>query len=214
MTFPLLLDSNGKKFGKTAGGNNVWLDVARTTVFDYYQFWRNCEDSQLEKLLSYFTALPMDEVRRLAALTDGGINRAKEILAYEATKLAHGEAAARDAYLAAGGKFGFADREGRIATTSTIAAIDLSQAAASDVPAVEFPADRFAGEGVRITNLFAEVGLTKTVSEARRLVEGGGAYCNGERVTDFNRMITAGDFQNGALLLKAGKKNMRKVVWK
>jgi len=212
MTFPLLLDSSGKKFGKTAGGNNVWLDVNRTAVFDYYQFWRNCDDAQLEKLLSYFTALPMDEVRRLAALTDGGINRAKEILAYEATKLAHGEAAARDAYLAAGSKFGFADRDGRIPTSSTIAAIDLSQAAASDVPAVEFPADRFAGEGVRVTNLFAEAGLTKTVSEARRLVEGGGAYCNGERVADFNRMITAGDFQDGALLLKAGKKNMRKVV--
>ena len=214
MTFPLLLDSNGMKFGKTAGGNNVWLDVSRTPVFDYYQFWRNCDDAQLGKLLAYFTTLPMEEVTRLAALSDGGINRAKEILAFEATKLAHGEEAARAAYLAAGGKFGFADPAGKIATASSIAQIDIGKAGVSDVPAVELASERFAGEGLRITNLFAEVGLTRTVSEARRLVEGGGAYCNDERVGDFNRMITAADFRDGALLLRAGKKNMRKVVLK
>ncbi len=101
MTFPLLLDANGQKFGKTAGGSNVWLDVNRTPVFDYYQFWRNSGDSEVRRLMNFFTVLPVDEIRRL---TDDGaaINRAKEILAYEATKLAHGAEEARRAYLTAG----------------------------------------------------------------------------------------------------------------
>lgn len=214
MTFPLLLDSNGMKFGKTAGGNNVWLDVERTPVFDYYQFWRNCDDAQLGKLLAFFTTLPMAEVERLSAQTDSGINRAKEILAYEATSLAHGEAAARDAYLAAGSKFGFADPAGKIATSSAVARIDIAAAAQSDVPTVEVDRVKFTGEGLRLTSLFAEIGLTKSASEARRLVEGGGAYCNDERVGDFNRVITEADFRDGALLLKAGKKNMRKIILK
>ncbi len=213
MTFPLLLDSSGKKFGKTAGGNNVWLDVNRTPVFDYYQFWRNCDDSQLGKLLAYFTTLPMDEVNRLCALTDSGINRAKEILAYEATALAHGAAAAAQAYLAAGSKFGFADPEGKIPTSSAVAAIHTDEAMNSAVPTVEIAKD-LVGDGIRITNLFAAAGLTKSASEARRLVEGGGAYINDERVGDFNRVVTPEVFAEGAVVLKAGKKNMRKVVLK
>ncbi|HPY90101.1 MAG TPA: tyrosine--tRNA ligase, partial [Lentisphaeria bacterium] len=106
-TFPLLLKSDGTKFGKTAGGA-VWLDAERTAPFDYYQFWRNVDDADVTRLLSFFTSLPMSEVRRLGSLEAPQINRSKEILAYEATALAHGHDEAIRAFLAAGQEFGFA----------------------------------------------------------------------------------------------------------
>ncbi len=213
LTFPLLLDSAGKKFGKTAGGHNVWLDVNRTPVFEYYQFWRNCDDAALAKLLCYFTALPVEEIRRL---TDGNkdareLNRAKEILAYEATALAHGEAAAREAFLTAGGKFGFADPEGTIATSSAVAAIDVKTAREEALPTVELPAADFAGEGMWIAKLMVAAGLCPSTSEARRLIQGGGAYLNDQRVADVALNVKAGDFSGGELLLKAGKKQIKRV---
>ncbi|MBR4369957.1 MAG: tyrosine--tRNA ligase, partial [Victivallales bacterium] len=119
-TFPLLLKSDGTKFGKTAGGA-VWLDPERTSPFNYYQFWRNTEDGEVKKLLALFTALPMDEVNRLGELQAPTINRAKEILAYEATALAHGHDEAIKAFAAAGNEFGFADPNNTIPTTSRIA---------------------------------------------------------------------------------------------
>ncbi len=212
MTFPLLLDGNGNKFGKTAGGANVWLDVDRTSVFDYYQFWRNCEDSQLAKLLGYFTTLPVDEIKRLSALEAPAINRAKEILAYEATCLAHGEAEARRAYLAAGGKFGFADPEHRIATSSRLAEINEQAAATAELPTVTLPAASFDGDGFWVVKLLMESGLAKTNSDARRLIQGGGAYLNDQRIGDLQLMVKAVDFRDGALLLKAGKKNLKRIL--
>ena len=125
MTIPLLMNSNGQKFGKTSGGTNVWLDVNRTSVFDYYQFWRNSDDAQVEKLMLYFSPLPIDEIKRICDPA-GNINRAKEILAYEATCLAHGEAAAREAFVTAGTRFGFADPEKKVATTSSILTVDTA----------------------------------------------------------------------------------------
>ncbi len=214
LTFPLLLDGSGKKFGKTAGGHNIWLDVNRTSVFDYYQFWRNCEDSQLEKLLCYFTALPVDEIRRLAApeQTAAALNRAKEILAYEATMLAHGEEEAAKAFLAAGGKFGFADPENRIATSSAVSRIDVATAAKAALPSVTLPAADFSGEGCWICKLMVTAGLCGSTGEARRLIQGGGAYCNERRIADVSWNVTADVFENGEILLKAGKKNMKRII--
>ena len=214
-TLPLLLDSNGQKFGKTAGGNNVWLDTNRTSVFDYYQFWRNSDDDQVKKLLCYFTNLPLAEINELAALEAPAINRAKEILAYEATSLAHGEEEARKAYLTAGSKFGFADKEGRIQTSSTITTVKIEQDNSfSELPTVELPAADFAGEGMWIVKLFTLGGLCQSNGDARRLLQGGGAYLNDDRVSDVNMNVKTDAFTNGFIILKAGKKNIKKIILK
>ncbi|MFA6714966.1 MAG: tyrosine--tRNA ligase, partial [Victivallaceae bacterium] len=212
-TFPLLLDSNGQKFGKTAGGNNVWLDTERTSVFDYYQFWRNSEDSQVRQLLCFFTNLPVSEIDELSSLEAPAINRAKEILAYEATRLAHGEAEARKAYLTAGSKFGFADRENKIKTSSSIASVKTEQDNSfADLPTVKLPESDFAGDGMWVVKLFTAAGLCQSNGEARRLLSGGGAYINDERIGSVDMNIKAGDFSNGFIILKAGKKNIKKII--
>ena len=210
LTMPLLMDKDGNKFGKS-NGQAVWLDANRYSTFDYYQFWRNTDDSQVEKLMLGFTALPVDEIKRLCA-PGGNINRAKEILAYEATALAHGKAEAEKVFCAAGTKFGFADEAGAIPTTSEIAKIDLAavrRVAVADLPTfkLELPA-----EGINIITLLVLAGLCKTNSEARRLIQGGGAYCGDERIASIDRMVTTADFTDGALILKAGKKNLKRIV--
>ncbi len=210
MTIPLLMNSNGQKFGKTAGGTNVWLDVNRTSVFDYYQFWRNCDDAQVEKLMLYFSPLPIDEIRRICDPA-GNINRAKEILAYEATCLAHGEQAAREAFVAAGSRFGFADPAGKVATSSTIAAIDTG-AVAADLPTVAIeqallddPAE------LTVPRLLVLAGLCKSTSEGRRLIQGGAVSIDDVKVTDPTAPVR---FERESLILRAGKKNFRKILKK
>lgn len=210
LTIPLLLDGNGQKFGKTAGGNNVWLDVNRTGVFDYYQFWRNAEDTAVRRLLCYFSSLPVDEIDELVA-PGGNINRAKEILAFEATGLAHGPAAAAEAYLTAGSKFGFADPDGRVGTTSAVAAVRADTFKA-DLPTVELARAAVAGEGIWAAKLLVECGLCKSTSEGRRLLQGGGVSINEVKVADDKYQVTEQDFTDGALLLRCGKKNFRRVV--
>lgn len=213
MTFPLLLNSSGEKFGKTAGGEGVWLDISRTSVFDYYQFWRNCEDADTQRLMFFFTDLPTDEIKELGKLEAPAINRAKEILAFEATKLAHGAEAAANAYLAAGNKFGFADPEGKISTSSAITQVKPDAAAGlENLPTSEIPAAEFAGEGMWVVKLFTAAGLCKSNGDSRRLIQGGGAYINDERISEVDMNITADIFKEGFAILKAGKKNIMKVV--
>lgn len=207
-TLPLLTDSQGKKFGKTQAGA-VWLDPARTSVFDYYQFWRNVEDTEVARMLAMFTALPMDEVRQLSSLGDPEINRAKEILAYEATALAHGEQAATEAYLTAGQTFGFADPEGRIATSSAVRSIRPEQAE-DRLPWVEVARDE-AEAGIWVVKLFVLAGLAASNGAARRLIQNGGAYLNDERITAMEKNVTLDDFSDDTLLLRSGKKNICRV---
>lgn len=209
MTFPLLLNSQGQKFGKTAGGA-VWLDPARTSIFDYYQFWRNAEDSDVEKLLCFFTNLPIEEIKALSSLEAPRINRAKEILAFEATALAHGEEEAAKAYLAAGTKFGFADPEQKIATSSRIAQVK-AESAAENLPSYTLPASAVEGEGIWIVKLFTDAGLSSSNGEARRLITGGGAYLNDNKINDINKNVTKADFADGPIIIKAGKKNIRRI---
>ncbi len=206
-TYPLLLKSDGTKFGKTAGGA-VWLDAERTSPYDYYQFWRNSNDEDVRKLLGFFTALPMDEVRHL---TEEGcnINRAKEILAYEATALAHGHDVAIKAFMAAGREFGFADPEFKVETTSRIIeskGIDVNE----DIPTLELT-EADLGEGMGLLTLFVKAGLAASNGEARRLVQGGGCYINDEKVSDIKKVITKDDFVAGPLTLRAGKKNRKRI---
>ena len=212
-TFPLLLDGNGQKFGKTAGGA-VWLNIEKTTIFDYYQFWRNSEDADVEKLLNYFTSLPVVETARLGSLDAPAINRAKEILAYEATKLAHNAEDAKKAYLAAGNKFGFADKDGVIETTSEIKDIEIviNKSADDDLPTYELANDKISGDGLWIVKLFVEAGLANSNGDARRLITGGGAYLNDERIVEANLNVTAELFVDNAIILKAGKKKVKRIV--
>ncbi|MBN2642410.1 MAG: tyrosine--tRNA ligase [Victivallales bacterium] len=211
MTFPLLLDSNGQKFGKTAGGA-VWLDPERTPIFDYYQFWRNCDDADVGRLLGFFSSLPMSEIKELATLEAPAINRAKEILAYEATALAHGTAEAEKAYLAACGKFGFADPENRIYTSSAIKNIQVRNGGMDDLPSYQLPADDLTEEGVWIVKLLAQSGLCASNGEARRLIAGGGAYLNDERISDADIYVGKDHFKDGSLILKAGKKKVKRII--
>ena len=207
-TFPLLLKSDGTKFGKTAGGA-VWLDPERTSPFNYYQFWRNTEDGEVKKLLALFTALPMDEVNRLGELQAPTINRAKEILAYEATALAHGHDEAIKAFAAAGNEFGFADPNNTIPTTSRIAEASPIQLEA-DIPTFEISqADIDAGLPIFI--LLTKSGLCKTSSDARRLVKGGGCSIDDRKITEEKYQISANDFVDGSFTLKAGKKSRKRI---
>ena len=208
-TFPLLLKSDGQKFGKTASGA-VWLDAERTSPFDYYQFWRNTDDAEVTRLLGFFTGLPMDEAKRLGALPAPAINRAKEILAFEATLLAHGLDEATKAYVAAGSEFGFADPEGAIETTSRITEVQVAKTD-SDLPTLTVPQAELAA-GMWVAKLFVDSGLAKSNGEVRRLIKGGGCYLNDDRIVNDTLTVTLEHLQDGQLMIRAGKKNRRRIV--
>ena len=213
LTIPLLMNpATGQKFGKSVGGTSVWLDVERTPVFDYYQFWRNSDDAMVEDLLKKFaTDLPVEEA--VALVNSGNINRAKEILAYEATKIAHGEKAAAEAYLAAGCKFGFADPEKKVPTSSAIFKLDESAAKEASIPTVELPGANFENDGMWIVKVLVDGGICKTSSDARRLIQGGAVAVDDVKITDINTNIKAADHPEGSFTIRAGKKNFRKVVF-
>lgn len=185
MTFRLLTTSTGAKMGKTEAGA-VWLDPEKTSPYDFYQYWRNVDDADVEMCLSLLTFIPMDEVRRLCALEGAEINKAKEILAYEVTKIVHGEEEANKAQAAAKALFGAGSLEGSVPTT--------------ELPAAEFES------GMDIMTLLVTSGLAESKSEARRLVTQGGIQLEGEKVSDIGFMVTADVFKDGALMIKKGKK--------
>ena len=211
LTIPLLINpATGQKFGKSIGGTSVWLDVNRTSVFDYYQFWRNCDDAMLGDLLKKFAIeLPLEECIALAGCEN--INRAKEILAFEATKMAHGEAAAREAYLTAGSQFGFADPERKVATSSAVGAIEC--VVQTSYPEITLPAASLEGDGLWIVQLLTNAEMCKTNSEARRLLQGNAVKVNGEKIADMNKTFKAADVPEKELLLQTGKKNFKKVIF-
>lgn len=192
ITTPLLTLSDGKKMGKTAEGA-VWLDPVMTSPYDYYQFWINVDDRDVEGLLGHFTFLPMEQVRELGALEGEKIRHAKSVLAFEATKITHGEEAASQSERGARSVFGG------------------GQAGAEDVPTVEIGRERLEA-GINVVDLFVEAELGKSKSEVRRLIQQGGASVNGERVAAIDRMLGTGDLdEEGVLLLRAGKKRFQRV---
>ena len=186
LTTPLIATASGAKMGKTAQGA-VWLNADRVSAYDYYQFWRNTEDGDVARFLKLFTELPLDEVARLAALAGAEINEAKKVLAFEATKLCHGEVAARDAAETARRTF----EEG--ATGDALPHVD--------VPRAELAA------GIAAFALFARAGLAGSNGEARRLIQQGGARLNDAPLGDPNAKIDAGAAAaDGTIKLTAGKK--------
>lgn len=208
-TFPLLLKGDGEKFGKTAAGA-VWLDTKRTTPYDYYQFWRNVEDAEVTRLLSFFSSLPMDEVNRLGALKAPDVNRAKEILAFEATRLAHGSEEAVRAYLTATSEFGEADPEGKVQTSSGIVDVRRGHADA-ELPTHSVTQEEL-DQGIWVVKLLSDSGLCKSNGDARRLIRGGGAYLNDSRITDDSLTVTTAHVVDERILLRAGKKSLRQVI--
>ncbi len=188
---PLLTTASGAKMGKTESGA-VWLDPTLTTPYDYYQYWVNTEDDDVERFLKLFTFLPMDEILRLSQLEGAELRTAKETLALEATWLCHGEDAAREALAASRALFA---GEG-----------DLSGAPTSVVPAADLAA------GIPASVLFVLAGLCDSRSQAKRLIEQGGAAINGDRVGQPDERIDDRWLQDGQMLLRAGKKRYRRVV--
>ena len=206
ITFPLITTSGGEKFGKSAG-NAIWLDKKKTPVFDFYQYWRNADDRDVEKYFGLFTFLPMDEVGRLPK---ENVNRAKEILAFEVTKLVHGKEEAVQAYTAAVKQFGASDPEESVHTSSDIR--DVHPETESSIPTINRPAAML-DKGIWVVKLFVEAGLCSSNGEARRLIKQGGAYLNDEKITDDSFEITSKSLIHGALILKAGKKRVKRVVF-
>jgi tyrosyl-tRNA synthetase len=186
LTFKLLTTSEGKKMGKTEAGA-IWLDAQKTTPYDFYQYWRNVDDPDVKNCLALLTFLPMDEVNRLGSLPGEEINQAKEILAYEVTKLVHGEKEALEAQQAAKSLFGNVSR-------------DAASIPSTDISAIHFQ------NGLDIITLLIETGLISSKSEARRMIQQGGIYIEEERVEDINKIVTLTDFKDNLLLLRKGKK--------
>ncbi len=209
MTFPLLTDKQERKFGKTVDGA-VWLDKSKTSIFDYYQFWRNVDDADVGRLLFFYTTLPIDEIKYLASLEDPEINRAKEILAFEATCLVHGEDAAKETFTAAAGQFGCADKECKIKTSSKIKNIEIHDNSLN-LPSYTITNSDM-DNGYWIIKLIVDSGLENSNGAARRLIKGGGAYLNDSRITDMDKEIKRSDFSNGKLTLRSGKKNLRQII--
>ncbi|MFW6138677.1 MAG: tyrosine--tRNA ligase [Spirochaetota bacterium] len=207
MTFPLITASSGEKFGKSVKGA-IWLDARKTPPYEYYQFFRNTMDADAGRYLGYFTFLPMQEVKELSALKPPLLNRAKEILAFEATRLTHGDQEAKKAYLASIEKFGEADPQKKVKTSSSI--IEAAEGSA-EAPCVKVsPGDIH--EGLPVLDAFLMAGLAASKTEARRLIRQGGAYVEGARVTDENRKLVQEDFNHGELNLRAGKKRYMRLV--
>ena len=180
--------------GKTQKGA-LWLDADRVSPYEFFQYWRNVGDADVNKCLRMLTFLPMEEVERLSALEGAEINKAKEILAFEITKLVHGEEEATKALEASRSAFS-------------------GGAAAADIPSTEMGAADFDGEGKGLVSLLAELKLAESNGDARRTIEQGGVSVNGEKVTDVKKFVTASDFQDGVLLLQKGKKKFHKIVLK
>ncbi|HWP28076.1 MAG TPA: tyrosine--tRNA ligase [Chloroflexota bacterium] len=200
LTCPLIETASGAKMGKTEAGA-VWLDPARTSPYEYYQFWINTEDPDVERFLALFTFLPMDEVRALGRLQGADLRRAKERLAFEATRLTHGEAAAREAQEASRALFGGDGRERGAEPAFAAAAVPTTV-----LPAAELEA------GVEAVELFVRAGLCSSRGEARRLIAQSGAYVNQRRVERPDERFTTRDLVDGALLLRKGKKHYHRIA--
>jgi tyrosyl-tRNA synthetase len=192
MTFPLLTTASGAKMGKTASGA-VWLDADRVSPYEFYQFWINVDDADVERFLRIYTFLPLEEIDELASLEGARIREAKEVLAYEATRLTHGEEEAERAREASRQLFGAGEVE------------------EDALPTLELDAEALQ-EGILVAELFERTGLVRSRSEARRLIQQGGAYLNEERVDAPEQMVRREDFDGNSLLLRVGKKRYHRVV--
>ena len=190
MTITLLLNSEGKKMGKTQSGA-VWLDPEKTSPFEFYQYWRNVADADVLKCIRMLTFLPLEEIDKMDAWEGAQLNTAKEILAFELTKLVHGEEEARKAQESARAIF--------------------SQGNADDMPTTTLTADELEDGCMDILTMLVKAQLVPSKSEARRAVQQGGVSVDGEKITNIHEVFTEDAFKAG-VVVKKGKKNFRKIV--
>ena len=195
-TYPLLTTSSGKKMGKTEKGA-VWLDPKRTSPYEYYQYWINTEDDDVERFLSLFTFLPMKEIRELGKLSGADIREAKQRLAFETTAIVHGSENAHQAQQAA---------ESLFSGSKTATGQDNS-----NVPSTFIDPERIS-VGLGIFDIFLETGLCKSKGEARRLLAQGGVYVNDQRIDDPDFCLGESDLQDREILLRAGKKRYHRLI--
>ncbi|MBR5596231.1 MAG: tyrosine--tRNA ligase [Lachnospiraceae bacterium] len=191
MTITLLLNSEGKKMGKTQKGA-VWLDPNKTSPFEFYQYWRNVADADVLKCIRMLTFLPLEEIEKMDAWEGSQLNQAKEILAYELTKLVHGEEEAVKAQESARALF--------------------ASGVAADMPTATLTEEDFVEGKIDVLTMLVKSGLVPSKSEARRAVEQGGVTVEGEKVTDIKTVYEAAAFEGEGIVVKRGKKNFRKVV--
>ena len=191
MTITLLLNSEGKKMGKTQSGA-VWLDAEKTSPFDFYQYWRNVADADVLKCIRMLTFLPLEEIDKMDAWEGSQLNQAKEILAYELTKMVHGEEEAQKA------------QEGARAL--------FSSGNAANMPETELADEDYVDGAIDILTLLVKAGLTSSKSEARRAVQQGGVSIDGEKVSDIATTVTREKVKSDNVILKKGKKNFRKII--
>lgn len=189
LTFTLLATSDGRKMGKTEKGA-LWLDAEKTSPYDFYQYWRNIDDADVEKCLALLTFLPMDEVRRLGALQDKEINIAKKTLAFEVTKLIHGQAEAEKAQQAAEALFGGAGSLENVPTVSIASTLI----------------------GTKLLDVLAGTGIVASKSEGRRLIQQGGLYIGDIKVSDPDFLLAAELLENNSLLIRKGKKTYHRII--
>ena len=192
MTITLLLNSEGKKMGKTASGA-VWLDPNKTTPYEFYQYWRNVGDDDVLKCLRMLTFLPLEQIDEMDTWEGSQLNKAKEILAYELTALVHGEEEAKKAEASAKALFG--------------------GAAGGDMPTTELSGADLTDGALDIMSALVLTGLCASKSEARRNIQQGGVSANDEKVGDIARAFTADELKAG-VILKRGKKNFNKIILK
>ena len=191
MTFPLITTASGQKMGKSVTGA-VWLDAAQTSPYEFYQFWINVDDRDVQRFLNLYTLLPFEEMSRLESLQGADRREAKARLAYEVTALTHGQAAARQAQSAARAMFG-------------------GDGDSSGVPETPIASQRLEA-GVQVVELLVETGLAASKSAARRLIQQGGARVNGAKVPNLEAVVPSTDVNDGAVTLRAGKKRYHRVV--
>ena len=209
ITFPLITTAGGAKMGKTAKGA-VWLDADRTPPYEYYQFWRDTDDRDVMRFLALFTFLPMDEIRAIEIVSDDELNAAKVILAYEATRIAHGRKAALESQGATAGTFGARDIPNHILPSSEIPR-RTGEIAATEMPTTHVD-EEILRDGIPAFKLFVMIGLAKSNGDARRLIGQGGGYLNGRRIQAFDDLVKIEELDKGQILLRAGKKRYHKVV--
>jgi tyrosyl-tRNA synthetase len=228
ITFPLITTSSGAKMGKTADGA-VWLDPDKTSPYDYYQYWINTDDRDVARFMALFTFLPMEEIQTLDKFSGEDLNNAKAVLAFEATQIAHGREEALKAYFAAQSMFGLrvvpedimpsssiirngseSDNSLKTGDLSSLDSEKLSMETLDSIPHSDIEEDRFK-DGIPAFKLYHQVGLASSGTMARRLIEQGGAYINGRRVTSFDYLLTENDIVDFEIVLRAGKKRYHKL---
>ena len=189
LTFTLLTKSDGKKMGKTAGGA-LWLDKEKTPVYDFYQYWRNVDDADVEKCLALLTFLPMEEVHRLGSLQDAAINEAKKVLAYEVTKLVHGQEEADKAQAAAEAVFG-------------------GSGSNENMPTIQLAVE---DEGQKLLDILVAGQVFESKGEGRRLIKQNGLSLNDVKVADPDYVLAKSDFTDGEAIVRKGKKKFYRLV--